>query len=321
MRLIIHAGIHRTGTTTLQYALSSSRDGLRDRGILYPGNDIHHQSYAWSLFERVISGAELRNRLLAEVTPQVSTVVLSGEDFCIHDNLEWVRELRRSFDVEVAFYLRRQDLWLASWYNQHVKWPFDERKSELSPQEFVRTLNEYHWLDYERLLKRWENAVGFNNVHVGVIERGQTGDVVADFARILCLAEGDLAADRARENDSLPVAALEIARHMGLHDMADRERDLIVSALRRAFGGRPERGESVFAPAERLHVLRQFDPSNSAVARRYFGRDELFYAKWPTFDEPHFAFPEVGRQDLLREWVAPFVRELIRRPEELGDLP
>ena len=70
------------------------------------------------------------------------------------------RRWRRASMSGCVFYLRRQDHWLMSWYNQHVKWPFDREKSRMDPQAFLATLEDFHWLDYERLLGRWSAVLG-----------------------------------------------------------------------------------------------------------------------------------------------------------------
>ena len=57
MRLLIHAGIHRTGTTSLQRALARNRARSRGPGHRLPGRgQQNHQPLAWALF-RGQSGA------------------------------------------------------------------------------------------------------------------------------------------------------------------------------------------------------------------------------------------------------------------------
>jgi hypothetical protein len=53
-RLLLHAGLHKTGTTALQAFLSDARDRFRDRGLLYPLSGIpdgYHAQHnvAWQL--------------------------------------------------------------------------------------------------------------------------------------------------------------------------------------------------------------------------------------------------------------------------------
>ena len=56
MELVLHAGIHRTGTTSLQRLLAKNRAALAAEGIAYPGEGQNHQPLAWELF-RGQSGA------------------------------------------------------------------------------------------------------------------------------------------------------------------------------------------------------------------------------------------------------------------------
>src|SRR4051812_46679753 len=122
MRLIIHGGIHRTGTTTLQRFLAGNRDTLLKQGILYPFEAVSHQRLAWDVFAGRKTGEDVLSQLqsaAAEMSTSPAVILLSGEDFCIHKDLGWLGPLRANFEVEVVFYLRQQDDWLMSWYNQH----------------------------------------------------------------------------------------------------------------------------------------------------------------------------------------------------------
>jgi hypothetical protein len=58
--------------------------------------------------------------------------------------------------------------------------------------------------------------------------------------------------------------------------------------------------------------LDRFAPSNRAVAARFFGRDALFLEPPPASDEPYFEFPRVSHQRLIRHWIAPVIRELVK---------
>jgi hypothetical protein len=39
MKLVLHAGTHKTGTTSIQKVLSDNRTWLRDRGLIYPDGE------------------------------------------------------------------------------------------------------------------------------------------------------------------------------------------------------------------------------------------------------------------------------------------
>lgn len=310
MRVIIHAGIHRTGTTSLQRALSGNRDALAARGIGYPGLEVHHQKLAWSLKR---GDADLRDveALLATV-PEAETVILSGEDFSIHEDLDWLADLAGQHDTRAVFYLRRQDHWVMSWYNQHVKWPFARGKSQMDPQAFLATLEDFYWLDYAALLGRWGDVLGRERVAVGVVERGQVEDVTGDFLTRLGIDPDGLEIDRTRSNDSLPVHMLEIARHLGLYDLKPGQRTRLIAALRAGLEGRAPGPGTVYSPEERNRILARFADANQAVAQAFFDREALFLEPAPAPDATYFHFPDLDRETLMRDWVAPVVQELLR---------
>ena len=52
MQLVIHAGIHRTGTTSLQRCWRGTARRSQRAGVAYPGEAQNHQPLAWSLFRR-----------------------------------------------------------------------------------------------------------------------------------------------------------------------------------------------------------------------------------------------------------------------------
>jgi hypothetical protein len=309
MALILHAGIHRTGTTSLQQFLAGNRAALAARGVGYPGQEVHHQKLAWAL-KRGEAGARDVLALIGEV-PDAGTVVLSGEDFAIHTDLRWLGRVAARHDTRVVFYLRRQDHWVMSWYNQHVKWPFDRRKSRMDPAAFLATLEDFHWLDYAALLGRWSAVLGRDRVGVGVLERGQVEDATGDFLGRLGLGRDGFAGSDERVNDSLPVHMLEIARHLDLFDMKPGRRLRVLTALRSALADRVPTARTVYSPEQRNAVLARFDGANRAVARDFFGREALFLEPPPGPDAPWFRFPDLTREELLTDWIAPVIRELI----------
>lgn len=309
MKLILHAGIHRTGTTSLQRFLVDNRDALASRGIHFPGYDKDHQKLAWAIKR---GDADHRDvEAILDPYGETGTAILSAEDFAIHQDLTWVKALAKRYEVHLIMYLRRQDHWIMSWYNQHVKWPFARRKSQMDPQEFLATIDDFHWLDYEATLGLWADAVGEAGVHVGVLEKGAVEDTTRDFLTRLGVAEDGLDFTRDRQNDALPVQTLEIARHLGLFDMRPRRRMRVLQALRAAHGDKPGAAGTVYSPAERRGILEKYAPSNRAVAQRYLGCEELFNEAPPADDDPWFRFPDMPRDEFMREWIAPVIVELL----------
>jgi hypothetical protein len=313
MRLVVHAGIHRTGSTSLQRTLAGNRTALAAQGVAYPGEEANHQPLAWSLHRRQSGAREVLALVAAARAAGAGRVILSGEDFAIHQDLGWLAAVAAQVETRAVFYLRRQDHWLMSWYNQHVKWPFDARKSRMDPQAFLATLEDFHWLDYERLLGRWSAVLGEAGLGVAVLEQGQVEDATADFLARAGIDSAGLDLDTERVNDSLPVHLLEVARHLGLHELKGGKRQRVLNALREGLADRAPapRVATVYSPEERNRVLARFDASNRAAARRFLGRETLFLEPPPGPDALYWRFPELDRDALLDDWVAPVIRALL----------
>ncbi|WP_299830502.1 hypothetical protein [uncultured Roseobacter sp.] len=90
MKLVIHCGLHKTGTTSFQKFCFANRLLLRDFGVHYPeyGDQFQHSHVLWEVQRR---GSEALGAYLQEcfreAEPTCHTVLLSGEDFenCIAD--------------------------------------------------------------------------------------------------------------------------------------------------------------------------------------------------------------------------------------------
>lgn len=309
MQLVIHAGVHRTGTTSLQHFLAGHRRVLAAKGVAYSGPEMQQQKLAWALKR----GAAGPDDVLALVgaAADMDRVLLSGEDFSIHQDLAWLAEVARQVDTRAIFYLRRQDHWLNSWYNQHVKWPFDRAKSTMSPADFLLEIEDFYWIDFAATLERWVAVLGRERVEVAVVEPGQVEDVTRDFVHRLGLDARGFEFDERRINDSLPVEALELARGLDLAALGPGKRTRLLEALRRSVRNRSGGAGTVFSPDERNAILERFAESNARTARMFFDRDRLFLERVPDAQDAYFRFPEMSRQVFMMDWVAPLVRELL----------
>jgi hypothetical protein len=86
-RVLLHAGLHKTGTTVLQRFLASAADGLRAQGVLYPaagqGSSDGHHNIAWQLAgdRRFRSSAGALDDVALEISSFSGDAILSSEDF------------------------------------------------------------------------------------------------------------------------------------------------------------------------------------------------------------------------------------------------
>jgi hypothetical protein len=273
-RLTLHIGIHRTGTTGLQRGLAANRDRLEKLGKCYPFKGTNHQDIAWGIHRGELNGKAVVKRL--EPYQGKGHIILSGEDFCIHRSLDWLAPVGEAYDVDAIVYLRRQDHWLMSWYNQHIKWPFSRRHSVMTPQEFLGCLDEFHWLDFETMLGLWAKALGRDKIAVRVIEKGQVEDAIGDFLELTGIDRRALKFDAAAQNDSLPTEMLGYVRQAGMYDIKNPERVAIIEFAQAVAKSAGCKARTLYTAAERQGVLDRFAASNRAVGQHWFGRDALF---------------------------------------------
>lgn len=151
MRVYLHIGMQKTGTTALQKFLSSRREELLQKySVLYPQSGMALDCHVLiphcilPMPERLKKlGVEtniekIKEDLFDEVdihNPEV--VVISSEDFSLL-NKDQIFKFKKLFDLSITHiicYLRRQDLFVESVYKQRMKDPYIHKK--ITIQEYI----------------------------------------------------------------------------------------------------------------------------------------------------------------------------------------
>lgn len=276
-RLHIHFGIHRTGTTSIHRNLYNNFSTLRKMGIYYPdiGMKHRHVQLAWQLINKSEYPKQILKLLINEVPRDVKLIILSSEDFSRMENLEWIKLFANEYEISVSIYLKRQDLWLESWYNQHIKWPWDKRLSNVTPDIFLQNLEEFYWINFEHLLARITSAIPRERLYVNVIDSAGIKDTTNDFFHH-CGIDVNLLEQTKIENESLTAVKLQIVRYINLIDIKQKSRDKLLTLLNKMNIKEDDGSKIVFNDEQVKFILDKFHLSNQSVAKDYFGRNELF---------------------------------------------
>ena len=277
MKLILHFGIHRTGSTSIQRNLAANREVLKQHGFLYPHIEgvVSPQSLPAKLNVEAASLKRLFRKVEKQATQETHTVILSSEDLCTLGNYKFLEDIPQKFDVRVVLYLRRQDLWLESWYNQHVKWPWDADFSGSDIHYFVGKIKNFPWIDYKNLLARIERFLPRDKLHVESIGETGAASSVDDFLKFCSINPGYLQKEN-NKNQSLSSAKIDILRRIDMIDLQESARLKILRGLGK-IKIREDNGTRIFLTrSERETIISNFSESNLYVARRYFQRDKLF---------------------------------------------
>lgn len=320
---ILHIGIEKTGTTSIQRFLALNRGWLHERGFAFPlasgqrnshllalyargpgrGDDMHLRLGLNSIEKRTAFAAEFADRFtreLAALPAHVHTVLLSSEHLhsrvVASDSIESVLALLRPHceRFRVLVYLRRQDRVATSLYSTAMKAGLT--RDRILPE--IDDTNSYY--NYDRLLDRWAKVFGADAVVPRLLVRDRLvgGDLLADFAAACGL--GSLAGARPveRENEGLQAVAQEFLHRASAHlpPIVDGEQsaawEALVKLLSRELVGRgrlPTRDEAV-----RFQAI--FGASNEQVRRRWFPElPALFngdFSLYPDQDEPAPGFDD-----------------------------
>ncbi|WP_372370705.1 hypothetical protein [Candidatus Uabimicrobium sp. HlEnr_7] len=276
--IYLHIGIKKTGTSAIQFFLSTNRQRLLNyHNIVYPEleKDRHaHHGLALpyvSAHKRKGSPPKIFFRDLIsyfEKYPK-KTFLLSSEAFASSEDIQKLKDNLEALNIfpKIIVYLRRQDYWLESRYNQDIKSGDKKNFTDFCSEQQV---------DWFRLLQKWEQVFGRENLIIKVYENQQMPQgLIADFLQILGITEIDgFEVPSAKRNISLDLDLLELKR---LANMMNYSIELSVlnkiNEKLQCFS----QNRYLFSLEERQKIIKKYADSNSQVAKKYLGRKKLFY--------------------------------------------
>lgn len=193
VRVYLHIGTAKTGTTTLQRFLCKNENILSDLGYLYPksGRPANNPIAHYNLANAIRSDSRLYNRHTGKWTDvsnqfldlhqeieqrKLSQVIISCESFS--RDLEELKKLKHElsrYEVTVLVYLRKQEKFLLSAYIESIK-----QGSYLSFQEYLD--KKLDLVNYYELLSLWSTLFGKDNLTIRVFEQDKLkGNLFEDF--------------------------------------------------------------------------------------------------------------------------------------------
>ncbi len=274
-KLIVHIGCGKGGSSAIQRGLRLNAGALAEQGIVVPSADLEagsavtgrHTQFFESLVERRAATdiPSLGDLLDAAAGDGASTLVLSAENLSNPTGFEKTfAKLKSRFDVFIVLYVRRQDEYLASSWQQ---WNVKEGHSLLS------------WVargvgirgDWLRMVEPWAATFGDDHIIARVFDRERLvgGDVFLDFADVLDADAGRLEAPGER-NPSLSAIVSRFVEGRGFlfdgpHDQA------FYQSLRALAPDHFQGGNDLplFSPHEAKAILNRYRQSNEEFRRRY----------------------------------------------------
>lgn len=313
-RAVVHIGMPKTGSTSIQKWLEQNKAVLAQRGVGYDQinpdgfrKDGTHHGIA--LVQRQAHGELMPNKTFrlrygvtdlekqsafaqafeAELERAVlactgDTFVLSSEALAgLAHSPEQIKSLQswlsRYFEeAHYVVYFRRQEDWLVSSYSQRLR-----RGSTKPFEDFLAEDGRQNWFAVAR---KWADHVGRDNLSVRLLDRDRLkdGDLIADFADILGISR-DGTEMVPSTNESLSAAAAEYLRVTNLVVPATSKNGKKLNPLRqkvRAALDRQDLGlpKLALSPKDAKRLRKINAVSNEKLRAMFFpDLDEVFPAK------------------------------------------
>lgn len=297
LRIIVHTGASKTGSTYLQNHLERNRPALLRRGIWYPEVGLfwqrprpHKQAGHSGFLAAMRKGnAKLVNHLengLSILGSNVHTIILSSEAFFLNEDAPSLRKYLSAFPVVMSIYLRRQDDWANSQYCEFVAGGALGRTAQ-TVEEWLGNPITVKRLNYESYLERWRAAVGIENMLVRPYERDRlvNQDLLSDFAANFDLPQLlDLPRPQDVEANIFPFdeGQVELMREYNTLPFSHSDAYLtFVEAVTRGIAGLEGqsggKGVNLLTEEQRRTILAEYADMNKRIARRYGIGDVLFH--------------------------------------------
>lgn len=201
MRLILHIGYHKTGSTAIQHALSNVRTNLLDSRIFIPQSrskwtgspDLAWaclpQQQQWADIEKGDPADILSSWCAASSNANCDTIIISSEELCRLDlepaGFARLVSILQPYDVSIIGYTRDPISFLLSRYRHEVQNGGEIR----SVSDFLRNPHELTTADFVFRTSIWRAAFGDRVQTFDYHESMNKGDIAPHFFQLIGMAD------------------------------------------------------------------------------------------------------------------------------------
>lgn len=267
----LHIGRDKCGSSTIQQFCESHRDALLADGYYYPPTSgLNFHGLASPVFYRGAGRADeskthLRALLAAIEAAPTRDVIVSCESF-YQDDPEYF-DAFRPHDIRFIYYVRRQDDYLESAFNQRI------REGSLDPLYLRSSFAADPLppiLDYLSAPRKLADRFGSESVELRLFDRAafEGGNLIHDFLSSVRHPDPGKYAQDASSNTSLQGTKLKFAAHLCLVPLTRSERFAMMGQLRKLDLGEDE-PLTVLEDTDRREIMLACRRQNAELAKQF----------------------------------------------------
>lgn len=297
--LYLHIGTSKTGTTTIQTYCGINREQLKSKGVLFPIMPYHydritknrngHFLYA-TIYENGVRNKEKEKQVLKQELDYIVDCFKDYDNVLLsEESIWWATATRRkglwkylqehsqqnNYQVKIIVYLRRQDQFMMSRYNQIIK--TDTGGGTQRFYEYFKDMNGKYKcvMNYRQRLDYMAKFFPKENIVVKRFDRSYfyNGDLNADFLHILGVEIDDTFAELPKdENLGISVQSGELKRVLNrLGSMTFAENQKLLQMLNECEVLLPKREVSIMTTEHIEKFMKKFIDDNESIAVDYIG--------------------------------------------------
>jgi hypothetical protein len=307
MKILLHIGGIKTGTSSIQECLLQNKHVMAKKGYFYlhmNGRNEYRDLPAYcsrqDKYDHYFESISVNNSLTREkfdenflavfqhkmesIPPNTHTVIISSEHLSFQlqhqDEVDRVKQLLTTYSqsIEICYYIREQSDMVVSAYSTRIKTGYAPTFDEFFQMYIANPAN-----DYDLILKLWERAFGQRNVILRLYDNNELigSDVIKDFLHHLDEnLYSNLNTTMPQHNRSLSRTGVFFSRLINKL-IPNSSKKKYVRNLNRAFLeiiSKYVGGQKVKPEQHHIDKIREeFASSNERVRARYFsGRKALF---------------------------------------------
>lgn len=294
--IYIHIGFMKTGTSALQSFLSKNSKFLRINDIYFPEVNQKAMNYlGFSLLDEIppyvhhklkISAKDLYGELKREILKtKQNNIIITAEAFSLISTNYFLGEngpikireflIDNSFNFKIIASVRRQDDYLISQYNQHVKTHNFYNLFHEDIEQFYSEKKEL--FDFNSVIKRWEKVFGTENIILNIYDKKL--DSVVEFFKLFNLDIKSFNVEYAGNyNAKLSNKGMEfmrVANKYGINKQSASQNYLLIELIEKQLSH--DERKSTLPRHLSNQVLKDTFEGNVDLSNRYFNANYTWF--------------------------------------------